>query len=141
MQSVPANQTVPPNKAQTAGYYRMTVGRFEVTALLDGSHPFPADDLLLNISRADIDHLLFWNCQASPVEGFINTLLIDIEAKPISIDAGAGELYGRDGCMLVANMRATGYRPKQTEEVLLTHLHRENVGSLGAVTVHTESRA
>ena len=33
-------------RAQAPGFYRMMLGDFEITALLDGTHPFPAAEVL-----------------------------------------------------------------------------------------------
>jgi len=50
--------------------------------------------------------------------------------KLVLIDTGAGDLYGRDGGLLVANLRAAGIAPEQIDEIYLTHLHRDHVGGL-----------
>ena len=125
-----AQNDVPPHKAQAPGYYRMMVGNYEVTALLDGTHPFLADELLVGIPQAQVDSMLALNYQKSPVEGAINAFLINTGSKLILFDTGAGELYGKDGGLLLGNLRASGYQPEQVSEVFLTHLHRDHVGGL-----------
>ena len=60
----------------------------------------------------------------------INAFLINTGQKLILIDTGAGDLYGKDGGLLVSNLRAAGYSPEQVDEIFLTHLHRDHVGGL-----------
>ena len=115
---------------QAPGYYRMFVGRYEVTALLDGTHPFPAEELAINAKPGEVKTLLGRQSLASPVEGMINAFLVNTGAKLILIDTGAGDLYGRDGGLLVSNLRAAGYAPEQIDEIYLTHLHRDHAGGL-----------
>src|SRR5271170_3974070 len=36
-------------RVQAPGFYRMMLGDFEITALLDGTHPFPAAEVLTKV--------------------------------------------------------------------------------------------
>ncbi|WP_445143385.1 MBL fold metallo-hydrolase [Dyella sp. Tek66A03] len=101
-----------------------------VTALLDGTHPFRADELLRGIGRAQADSLLANSFVQSPVEGSINAFLIDTGSRLILIDAGAGPLYGKDGGYLADNLIAAGYRPEEVDDILITHLHLDHEGGL-----------
>jgi len=130
MMLVFAEDAIPPHKAQAPGFYRMMIGGFEVTALLDGTHPFQADELLVGLPQQQSDALMALNYQKSPTEGSINAFLINTGAKLIMVDSGAGELYGKDGGLLLGNLRAAGYQPEQVSEIFLTHLHRDHVGGL-----------
>ncbi|GGY03371.1 MBL fold metallo-hydrolase [Massilia dura] len=127
--------------AQAPGWYRVALGRYEVTALLDGTHPFPAHEVLTrgaaSLDSTDpglADKLLAAAWLKAPVEGSINAFLVNTGTKLILIDSGAGALYGADGGHLLDNLRAAGYAPGQVDEVLLTHLHADHVGgvALGA---------
>jgi glyoxylase-like metal-dependent hydrolase (beta-lactamase superfamily II) len=123
--------------AQAPGWYRVALGRYEVTALLDGTHPFPAHEVLTrgatSLDRTDpglADRLLAAAWLKAPVEGSINAFLVNTGTKLVLIDAGAGALYGADGGHLLGNLRAAGYAPEQVDEVLLTHLHADHVGGV-----------
>ncbi|QGZ42592.1 glyoxylase-like metal-dependent hydrolase (beta-lactamase superfamily II) [Pseudoduganella flava] len=127
--------------AQAPGWYRIAVGRYEVTALLDGTHPFPAHDVLTrgpaSLDTTDpglTDRLLAASYLKAPVEGSINAFLVNTGKKLILIDSGAGALYGADGGHLLGNLRAAGYTPEQVDEVLLTHLHADHVGGVALGT-------
>ncbi|WP_448095760.1 MBL fold metallo-hydrolase [Luteibacter yeojuensis] len=115
---------------QGPGFYRMRMGGDEVTALLDGTHPFPADELLTHIERSKVDSLLHADYLASPVQGSINAFLVKTPDSLVLIDTGAGPLYAGDGGFLPAALAAAGYRPEDVTDILLTHLHRDHVGGL-----------
>ncbi|MGN6094304.1 MAG: MBL fold metallo-hydrolase [Luteibacter jiangsuensis] len=115
---------------QGPGFYRLRLGADEVTALLDGTHPFAADDLLTHIDRAKVDGLLKADFLASPVEGSINAFLVKTSDRLVLIDTGAGPLYAGDGGFLPTALLAAGYRPEDVTDILLTHLHRDHVGGL-----------
>jgi glyoxylase-like metal-dependent hydrolase (beta-lactamase superfamily II) len=131
-------------RTQAPGYYRMMLGDFEITALLDGTHPFPAAEVLnmakagasggrLNLFEHDPDKanaLLAASDLTAPTEGSINAFLVNTGSKLILIDSGAGTLYGACCGHLIENLRASGYRPEQIDEVLLTHLHADHVGGI-----------
>ncbi len=137
-----AHAAAPFATAQAPGWYRLALGRVEVTALLDGTHPFPAREVLTrgtqSLAGAEpglADRLLAAAYLTAPVEGSINAFLVNTGKKLVLIDSGAGALYGKDGGHLLANLRAAGYAPEQVDVVLLTHLHADHVGgvALGAL--------
>jgi glyoxylase-like metal-dependent hydrolase (beta-lactamase superfamily II) len=120
------------------------LGDFEITALLDGTHPFPAAEVLTKAKvgapgvRAKLfadyadeaSTLLASSDLTAPTEGSINAFLINTGSKLVLIDSGAGTLYGACCGHLIENLRASGYSPEQVDEVLLTHLHADHVGGI-----------
>ncbi len=121
----------------------MALGKFEITALSDGTHAFPVHRVLTKtVSGSDTsipldvanpgeaDALLAEEKLAVPVEGSINAFLINTGSKLILIDSGAGSLYGNCCGHLLDNLRAAGYTPEEVDEVLLTHLHADHVGGI-----------
>lgn len=129
-QALPAHAAAPQVRTQAPGYYRVMVGDIEVTALLDGTHVFPIDSVMTNISPQKIALDLAREDLALPVQGSINAYLVNTGKKLILIDSGAGLLYGDCCGHLLANLRAAGYQPEQVDEVLLTHLHKDHVGGI-----------
>ncbi|QUS38064.1 MBL fold metallo-hydrolase [Tardiphaga alba] len=115
---------------QAPGYYRMHVGRFEVTAMLDGTHPFQAEKLAVGAKPGQVNELLGEQALKSPFEGMINAFLVNTGGRLILIDAGAGNLYGKDGGGLVKAIQAAGYVPSQVDDVFITHLHEDHAGGL-----------
>ncbi|MEO8524181.1 MAG: MBL fold metallo-hydrolase [Caldimonas sp.] len=130
--ALPTQAAAPPVLRQAPGYYRMMVGDFEVTALLDGTHDFPVDEVMTNARPGQVARLLRSSVLKPPVEGSINAFLVNTGRRLILIDSGAGVLYGADGGHLLANLRAAGYAPEQVDEVYLTHLHRDHVGGVNS---------
>jgi glyoxylase-like metal-dependent hydrolase (beta-lactamase superfamily II) len=122
----------------------MMLGDFEITALLDGTHPFPDAEALMKAkpgveterSKLFVDYageanaLLAASDLKVPTEGAINAFLVNTGTKLILIDSGAGTLYGACCGHLIENLRAAGYRPEQVDEIFLTHLHADHVGGI-----------
>ncbi|RAS22597.1 MBL fold metallo-hydrolase [Paraburkholderia bryophila] len=127
-----ASAAAPQVRNQAPGFYRIMVGQFEVTALLDGTHPFPIDTVVEGVPKAEIARDLQRDFLHAPVQGSINAFLINTGSKLILIDTGAGVLYGDCCDPMLANLRAAGYQPEQVDEVLLTHLHKDHVGGIVA---------
>lgn len=138
----PAHAAADQVGVQAPGFYRMRLGRFEITALSDGTHTFPIPTVLV-IARSDgateplirarpgeAEALLAEQHLSMPFEGSINAFLVNTGTRLVLIDTGAGALYGECCGKLVANLRAAGYRPDEVDDVLMTHLHRDHVGGV-----------
>lgn len=139
-----ANAAAPMAGGQAPGFYRMMLGRFEVTSLSDGTHPFPVHTVLTKsrdeagsqfvpldqVAPGEADALLAESRLTVPVEGSINAFLINTGNKLVLIDAGAGTLYGDCCGKLIDNLRAAGYAPEQVDDIYLTHLHADHVGGI-----------
>jgi glyoxylase-like metal-dependent hydrolase (beta-lactamase superfamily II) len=125
-----AKAAAPQVRTQGPGFYRVMLGDFEVTSLLDGTHPFPVDTVMTGVSKDEVAKDLALDDLTLPIQGSINAFLINTGSKLILIDTGAGVLYGDCCGHLMANLRAAGYQPEQVDEVLLTHLHKDHVGGV-----------
>ncbi len=113
-----------------AGFYRMKVGDFEVTALSDGTVPLPVFDLLTNTTPGEIERLLSDAYVKAPLDASVNAYLINAANKLIIVDTGSGELYGPTLNKLIASLKAIGYEPEQITDLLLTHIHTDHSGGL-----------
>jgi glyoxylase-like metal-dependent hydrolase (beta-lactamase superfamily II) len=128
-QPTTAIAAAPMVKTTAPGFYRITLGDFEITALSDGTADLPVDQLLhqdptktkLALSAAFL---------ATPVETSVNVYLINTGKKLILIDAGAGALFGPTLGKLLANLEASGYKATDIDEIYLTHMHPDHVGGL-----------
>ncbi|WP_245451858.1 MBL fold metallo-hydrolase [Mesorhizobium waimense] len=129
--ATPLLADAPMVKSQAPGFYRLAVGDFEVTALSDGSNMLPATKLLQG-DPARIEEALKRNYLGDLVETSHNSFLVNTGARLVLIDAGAGSLLGPTMGHLLSNLRASGYRPEQIDELYLTHLHTDHVGGLMA---------
>lgn len=127
-----ANAGAPMVKGTQAGWFRMKVGDFEVTALSDGTADLPMDQLLTNttpdkVKKALTDHFL-----KAPVETSINAFVVNTGTKLVMIDTGAGVFFGPTVGKTVASLQAAGYKPEQIDEIYITHMHADHVGGLVA---------
>jgi glyoxylase-like metal-dependent hydrolase (beta-lactamase superfamily II) len=125
-----AHAAAPVAKTSAPGFYRMMLGDFEVTALLDGTAEFPVDKLLTGTSPAKVNQALARSFLKSPLETSGSGYLINTGTKLILVDTGSGRIFGPTPGSLVTNMRAAGYKPEQVDEIYLTHMHPDHVGGL-----------
>lgn len=127
----PALAAAPMPGTQAPGYYRLMLGQFEVTALSDGTVDLPADKLLSHAPEKTTQALAR-SFLTTPVETSVNAYLVNTGSKLVLIDTGAGGLFGPTLGKLVDNLKASGYRPEDVDDVLITHLHPDHVGGLVA---------
>ncbi|MET0384296.1 MAG: MBL fold metallo-hydrolase [Burkholderiaceae bacterium] len=127
--AAPAHAAAPMAKTQAPGYFRATLGDFEVTALSDGFLDLPVDKVLRQ-PPAKTDAALARYFQKAPVETSVNAFLVNTGAKLVLIDAGTGGLDGPTAGALAANLRAAGYRPEQVDDIFITHDHADHCGGL-----------
>jgi glyoxylase-like metal-dependent hydrolase (beta-lactamase superfamily II) len=125
-----AQAGAPMVKTQAPGYYRLMLGEFEVTALLDGTAQFSVSELLPQTSASEVDRLLARSALKQPVETSVNAFLVNTGAKLILIDAGVGTFMGPGTGHLIANLKAAGYQPEQVDEIYITHMHGDHIGGL-----------
>jgi glyoxylase-like metal-dependent hydrolase (beta-lactamase superfamily II) len=123
-----AHAGAPQAMTQAPAFFRMMLGDYEVTVLWDGTAARQLDQIMSKPARVrevyERDH------QALPTAMSINTFLINTGSKLVLIDSGGGRFVGERAGRLVANLRASGYRPEQIDAILLTHLHPDHCGGL-----------
>src|SRR6266481_5887141 len=109
-----------------AGFYRMTIGDINVIALSDGTVGLQIlDGLLLNARSGEVQKLLAYNYQKSPIDASINAFLVQLNGKLILIDAGSAELVGPTANKLPDTLRSVGVQPEQ-----ITDIHPDHSGGL-----------
>jgi glyoxylase-like metal-dependent hydrolase (beta-lactamase superfamily II) len=128
--SMVAAAGAPQQKTQAPGYYRWMLGETEITVLSDGTFPMDTDKLLTNITPKQLDAALARSFLKNPVETSVNAFLINTGAKLVLVDTGCGTLFGPTVGRLLSNLRASGYRPEQVDEIYITHMHGDHVGGL-----------
>jgi glyoxylase-like metal-dependent hydrolase (beta-lactamase superfamily II) len=128
--SAAANAGAPMAKGPQAGWFRMKVGDFEVTALSDGTGDLPMDQLLTNTTPDKTKKALTAAFMKTPVETSVNAFLVNTGSKLVMIDAGAGTLFLPTLGKLIPSIKAAGYQPEQIDEIYITHMHADHVGGL-----------
>lgn len=112
-------------------HYRVSFGKYEVTALLDGTVTLDAENILYNQQKGAATKLLKESFQKNPVEISINAFLVKTDSKLILIDAGAGEVFGeKESGKIAESLKSAGYEPSQITDILLTHIHGDHSGGL-----------
>jgi glyoxylase-like metal-dependent hydrolase (beta-lactamase superfamily II) len=117
------------------GYYRWMLGGFEITALNDGVVAYPTKLALPTATPEQIRQGLADSGLTDPIDMSYSAYLINTGTKLILIDTGTGgkldNLRGFQGCgHLLANLRASGYRPEQIDEIYITHTGPDHIGGL-----------
>jgi glyoxylase-like metal-dependent hydrolase (beta-lactamase superfamily II) len=122
--------SAPMAKGQAPGWFRMKLGDFEVTALSDGTLEMPIDQFLTNTTPEKVKKAMAAAFLKSPVESSFNSYLINTGPKLVLIDTGAASAMGPTLGKLLQNLRASGYKPEQVDEVYITHMHGDHIGGL-----------
>jgi len=126
-----AQAAAPMAKFQAPGFYRTTLGDFEVTVLNDGTVDLPVNKLLKQPAEKT-DAALAKVFEHSPLETSVNGFLINTGSKLVLVDAGAASLFGPTLGRLLTNLKASGYQPEQVDEIYISHMHSDHVGGLAS---------
>lgn len=128
--TLPALAETPPQNTQVPGYYRMSLGKFEVTALFDGVIQLDTK-LLKNTDEQELRRLLARMFVGNPkMQTAVNAYLINTGANLVLVDAGAAQLFGPGLGNILQNLKAAGYDPAQVDTVVITHLHGDHFGGI-----------
>ena len=127
--TLPVWAGAPLAKTNAPGFHRFMLGDFEITEVSDGTIDLPVDQLLKEPPQ---------NTQAAlektflklPLETSVNAFLINTGKRLILVDTGAGSLFGPTLGKLASNIKASGYKLEDVDDVLVTHLHPDHVGGL-----------
>ena len=127
-----SHANAPLAKTATPGWYRMTLGDFEITALSDGAVALPMEKLLTGTTQAKSEAALAKAYLKPGFETSVNAFLVNTGSKLVLIDTGAGTLFGPTLNKLLPNLKAAGYTPEQVDEIYITHMHGDHIGNLVA---------
>lgn len=109
-------------------FYRLQVGKAQVTVLLDGISPKQPHTVALQPDR--VKELLDENRRSSPLASSYNVFLVHTGEHLVLVDAGGGKGMGNHLGHLVESLDMAGYQPEQIDAVLITHFHPDHIGGL-----------
>lgn len=128
----PALASAPQQKTQAPGYYRVMLGDIEVTALNDGTAKMENGKILKGIKPEQLQKDLAHVFLKDPYEWSFNGFLVNTGSKLVLVDTGGGSTMGAATGKLVTNLKASGYKPEQVDEIYITHMHGDHIGGLTA---------
>jgi len=129
---LPAHAAAPLASAQGPGVYRYRLGRYQLTALYDGTWFLPIDNKFVrNASGGQVNRALaaaFLPPNVLPVT--FTALLVNTGAKLILIDTGtAGQITDTAG-VLLDNLKAAGVAPEAIDTILISHFHPDHIDGI-----------
>ncbi len=125
-----ADAAAPQAKTAPPGFYRLMIGKIEVTVLSDGTVDLPFDQILTNTTPEKVQAAFARVFLEPPVETSVNAFLVNTGSKLVLIDTGAGGSFGPTLGLLPRSLEAAGYKPEQVDEIYITHMHSDHLGGL-----------
>ena len=130
--SGPAAAAAPASGHQAAGVYRFKIGRYELTALHDGTWYRPIDNTLVrNAAWADVQQALadnFLPADKLPIP--FTALLVNTETKLVLIDTGTAGQLDPAAPGIGRSLAGAGVDPKAIDVVLISHFHPDHINGL-----------
>jgi glyoxylase-like metal-dependent hydrolase (beta-lactamase superfamily II) len=134
--SSPASAAAPAAGRQAPGFYRYTVGNFEITVVTDGVSRFPLpDDFVSNMRKDEVQAGLAAAHMSTEIFfNPYNPIVVNTGSRLVAIDTGTGEANyaqskGAAGQYLT-NLAAAGIDAKTVDTVIISHYHGDHVNGL-----------
>ena len=132
--STSAAAQTPAQSASTASLYQTRLGRYQLTALMDGLAPLTRQHFS-GQDEAQLDETLSnFGVPASDMSVPLNVYLLRSPTETILIDAGMGafDLLGSGFGNIIPGLAMLGVRPSDITKLVVTHAHPDHIGGLVA---------
>jgi glyoxylase-like metal-dependent hydrolase (beta-lactamase superfamily II) len=120
----------PVSKNQVPGFYRFSLGQFQLTVVSDGTIAFPAEALWPEATKAERDAVLVSDFQSPDKSTLqLNVLAVNTGERLVLIDAGSrGKIKPQPTAgRLLQNLAAAEIKPEEVDTVLITHAHPDHL--------------
>jgi glyoxylase-like metal-dependent hydrolase (beta-lactamase superfamily II) len=123
-----AQARAPVSKNQVPGFYRFSLGQFQVTVVSDGTIAFPAEALWPEANKTERDAVLASDFQPTDKSTLqVNVLAVHAGDRVVLIDAGSrGKMQPTAG-RLLQNLAAAEIKPEEVDTILITHAHPDHL--------------
>jgi glyoxylase-like metal-dependent hydrolase (beta-lactamase superfamily II) len=125
-----AKASAPKQTTGNPGYYRFSLGDFEVNVISDGTLELPFNHLLAKVTPKEIKADFDKNFLSEKYETSVDAFLINTGSQLVLVDTGAGTTFSPTLGKLQEHLKAAGYKPEQIDAVVITHMHGDHVGGL-----------
>ncbi|XIA65020.1 MBL fold metallo-hydrolase [Bradyrhizobium sp. TZ2] len=127
----------PVSKNQVPGFYRFSLGQFQLTVVSDGTIAFPAEALWPEATKAERDAVLVSDVQPTDKSTLqLNVLAVNTGERLVLIDAGSrGKIKPQPTAgRLLQNLAAAEIKPEEVDTVLITHAHPDHLWGVADAT-------
>jgi glyoxylase-like metal-dependent hydrolase (beta-lactamase superfamily II) len=124
-------------KNQVPGFYRFSLGQFQLTVVSDGTIAFPAEALWPEATKAERDAVLAADFQPTDKSTLqVNVLAVNTGDRLVLIDAGSrGKIKPQPTAgRLLQNLAAAEIKPEEVDTVLITHAHPDHLWGVADAT-------
>jgi glyoxylase-like metal-dependent hydrolase (beta-lactamase superfamily II) len=80
--------------------------------------------------RAEAEKLMAKSWVKQPIDTSVNAFLIKLPGHTILVDTGNGDLLGPKFAKVPDSLRASGVKPEDVTDILVTHIHPDHTGGL-----------
>jgi len=123
-----AQARAPVSNSQVPGFYRFSLGQFQLTVVSDGTLAFPAEVVWPEAPKAERDAVLASDFQPTDKSTFqVNVLAVNTGDRLVLIDAGSRGRMQPTAGRLLQNLAAAEIKPEEVDTVLITHAHPDHL--------------
>jgi glyoxylase-like metal-dependent hydrolase (beta-lactamase superfamily II) len=132
----PARAAAPMMGPASPTFYRFKLGGFEITTLLDGALQYEGPHPIFGQDQTPEAAAELLEANHLPTTQFVNgftPVLVNTGSELVLFDSGNPPARREAGAArLVEALQAAGYTPDQIDVVVITHMHGDHIGGLGA---------